>query len=103
MIGAALALVATLIAVWGSAGFGSPTVGVLFRVAAILLAVSLVIPSLRRPSLMVVLAAGAGLTLVLAQPGLIWVALLGWVGWTAFGRETKRYVKGQSRTADRDS
>jgi len=90
VIGAALALVATLIAIWGSAGFGSPTVGVLFRVAAILLAVSLVLPSLRKPSLVVVLAASAGLILVLARPGLIWVALLGWVGWTVFGRLSKR-------------
>jgi hypothetical protein len=86
LIGAALALVATLMVVWGSADFGTPTVGVLIRVAGVLLAVSLVLPSFRKPSLVAILIASAGLILVLARPGLIWVALLGWVGWVVFGR-----------------
>ena len=95
LIGVALALVAIVIVAWGSADFGSPTVGVLIRVAGILLAVSLVLPSIRKPSILALLVAGAGLILVLARPGLIWVALVGWVGWVVFGRQT--------RTADKES
>ena len=90
LIGAALALVAIVMVVWGSADFGTPTVGVLIRVAGILLAVSLVLPSFRKPSLVAILIASAGLILVLARPGLIWVALLGWVGWVVFGRQANR-------------
>ena len=81
--------------IWGSSDLNSPAVGVLIRVAGILLAVSLVLPSLRKPSMTTLLVAGGGLLLVLLRPALIWVALIGWVGWMVFGR--------QRSTADSDS
>lgn len=90
-----MALVATVMVVWGSSDLGSPAVGVLIRVAGILLAVSLVLPSLRKPSMTTLLVAGGGLVLILLRPGLIWVAALGWLGWALFGRQTS--------TADKDS
>jgi len=79
--------------IWGSSDLGTPTVGVLIRVAGILLAVSLVLPSLRKPSITTLVIAGAGLFLILLRPGLIWVALLGWMGWVVFGRQSRRVDK----------
>jgi len=90
-----MASVATVMVVWGSSDLGSPAVGVLMRVAGILLAVSLVLPSLQKPSMTTLLVAGGGLVLILLRPGLIWVAALGWVGWALFVRQTS--------TADKDS
>jgi drug/metabolite transporter (DMT)-like permease len=87
LAGAALASLATIMVVWGSSNLGSPEVGVLIRVAGILLAVSLVVPSLRKPSMTTLLFAGTGLVLVMLRPGLIWAALLGWVGWVLFSRQ----------------
>ena len=88
IVGLALASLALIMMVWGSSDLGSPTVGVLIRVAGILLAVSLVLPAVRKPSLTTVLVVGGGLVLVMARPGLIWAALFAWVLWVAFGRQS---------------
>jgi hypothetical protein len=83
-----------IMVIWGSADLGTPTVGVFIRVAGILLAVSLVLPSVRKPSAIKLMVAAGGLFLVLLRPGLIWAALLGWIGWVLFGL--------QGRTVDKD-
>ena len=88
IVGLALASLALIMMVWGSSDLGSPAVGVLIRVAGILLAVSLVLPAVRKPSLTTVLVVGGGLVLVMARPGLIWAALFAWVLWVAFGRQS---------------
>ena len=93
VVGLALVALVLGMVIWGSSDLGSPTVGVLIRVAGILLAVSLVLRTARKPSLATLLVAGVGLALVLTRPGLIWAALLGWVVWVAFGRQ---------RTDDKD-
>ena len=41
------------------------------------------------------LIAGAGLVLVMARPGLVWAALIGWVAWVLLSR--------QRRTSSSDS
>jgi hypothetical protein len=61
--------------------------GVLIRVGAIIGAVALVLPSIRKPSVSTILVAAVGLILVLARPGLIWAALIGWVLWLWLGRQ----------------
>jgi hypothetical protein len=68
---------------------------VLIRAGAVLGAVALVLPGIRRPSLPTLLVAGAGLVLVLARPGLVWAALIGWVAWALLSR--------QRRTSSSDS
>jgi membrane associated rhomboid family serine protease len=60
---------------------GSTGGGVLIRVGAVLGALALLLPSIRKPSLSTMLIAGAGLVLVLARPSLVWVALIGWSVW----------------------
>jgi len=69
--------------------------GLLIRVGAVLGAVALVLPSIRRPSLPTLIVAGLGLVLVLARPGLVWAALIGWALWVLLGR--------QRRTSSSDS
>jgi hypothetical protein len=92
----AVAMVAGLIALLlADAGEGSATGGVLIRAGAVLGAVALVLPGIRRPSLPTLLVAGAGLVLVLARPGLVWAALIGWVAWALLSR--------QRRTSSSDS
>ncbi len=76
-------------------GEASPTGGVLVRVGAVLGAIALVLPGIRRPSLSTLLIAGAGLVLVMARPGLVWAALIGWVAWVLLSR--------QRRTSSSDS
>jgi hypothetical protein len=88
VVGLAFVLLAMVMVIWGSSDLSSPSVGVLMRVAGILLAVSLVLPKARKPSLITVVVAGVGLVLVLTRPGLIWVALFGWVVWVAFNRQS---------------
>ena len=88
VVGLAFVLLAMVMMIWGSSDLSSPSVGVLIRVAGILLAVSLVLPKARKPSLITVVVAGVGLVLVLTRPGLIWVALFGWVVWVAFNRQS---------------
>lgn len=76
-------------------GEASPTAGVLVRSGALLGAVALVLPGIRKPSLVTLLIAGAGLVLVLARPALVWAALIGWVAWALLSR--------QRRTSSSDS
>ncbi|HWL48693.1 MAG TPA: hypothetical protein VNT92_02360 [Acidimicrobiia bacterium] len=66
---------------------GSTLGGLLIRVGAVLGAVALVLPSIRRPSLPTLIVAGLGLVLVLARPGLVWAALIGWAIWVLLGRQ----------------
>lgn len=90
LIGAGVAIL-----VWGAGSPPDPRSGILIRTGAILGAVALVLPSIRKPSISTILVAGAGLILVLARPGLIWAALIGWVVWVWLGR--------QRSTADNES
>ncbi|MGH8947363.1 MAG: hypothetical protein ACRDXF_00785, partial [Acidimicrobiia bacterium] len=74
---------------------GSTLGGLLIRVGAVLGAVALVLPSIRKPSVPTLIVAGLGLVLVLARPGLVWAALVGWAVWVLLGR--------QRRTSSSDS
>ena len=89
IIGAALGVSALALMLIGVSELSSPEVGVLIRVAAILIAVALVLPVMRRPSLTTMLLVGAGLIIVLVRPALIWVGLLLWGGWFFFGRHSR--------------
>jgi hypothetical protein len=71
----------------GSDDVNSPIAGVLIRVGAILLAISLVLPIAKKPSLAMTVAVGVGLLVTLIRPGLIWVAIIAWVGWLILGRQ----------------
>lgn len=73
-----------LLALVGEVGTRGPTAGILIRAGAVLGAIALVLPSVKRPSFANVAVAGAGLILVLIRPSLIWVALIGWLGWLIF-------------------
>jgi hypothetical protein len=95
VIGGLLITAGAFIELFGDTGSTSPSSGVLIRAGAVLAATALVLPSIRRPSLSTTTIAVAGLVLVLLRPGLIWVALIGWVAWLIAGR--------QRRTADNES
>jgi hypothetical protein len=95
VIGVAAMVVGLIALVLADPGEGSPTGGVLIRAGAVLGAVALVLPGIRRPSLPTLLVAGAGLVLVLIRPGLVWAALIGWVAWALLSR--------QRRTSSSDS
>lgn len=64
--------------------------GLLIRVGAVLGAVALVLPNIRKPSLPTLIVAGLGLVLVLARPALVWAALIGWAVWLLLGRQRSR-------------
>ena len=68
-------------------GGRTPLSGLLIRTGALLGAVSLVLPSVRKPSTWTLLVAAAGLALVLFRPALIWVALAVWVVWLILNRQ----------------
>jgi hypothetical protein len=68
-------------------GRGSNLGGLLIRVGAVLGAVALILPSIRKPSIPTLIVAGLGLVLVLARPGLVWAALIGWAVWVLLGRQ----------------
>lgn len=87
VIGVIGALTGMVLVFTGSGDVVSPTAGVLIRVGAILLAVSLVLPVVKKPSLAMSVAVGAGLLIVLMRPGLIWVAIIAWAGWLTLGRQ----------------
>jgi hypothetical protein len=82
LIGAGLAMI-----VFEEGTTSDTRAGVLIRVGAIIGAVALVVPSIRRPPVSTILVAAVGLILVLARPGLIWAALIGWVLWLWLGRQ----------------
>jgi hypothetical protein len=71
-------------------GRGSNLGGLLIRVGAVLGAVALVLPNIRKPSLSTLIVAGLGLVLVLARPALVWAALIGWAVWVLLGRQRSR-------------
>jgi hypothetical protein len=83
------------VALFGDADEGSTMGGLLIRIGALLGAVALVLPTIRKPSLANLIVAGLGLVLVLARPGLVWAALIGWAVWVLIAR--------QRRTSSRDS
>lgn len=64
---------------------GSGWAGLLIRAGALVGAVALVLPTIRKPSLSALLVAGAGLLVVMARPGLVWAALIGWSVWAILG------------------
>ena len=84
MIGAGLAT--TLLADPGQESAGS---GLLIRAGALVGAVALVLPTIRKPSLPTVLVSLVGLVLVMARPGLVWAALIGWSIWVIMGRQRR--------------
>lgn len=94
-IGAGAALAGIVTALTPNATLTTPIVGVSIRVGAILLAISLALPSVRRPSAPALALVSAGLVLVMIRPGLIWAAVIGWVLW--------RVLRRQERTDRRDS
>lgn len=87
VIGLIAAVAGMLIVFTGANDLNSPTAGVLIRVGAILLAVSLVLPVVKKPSTIMTAVVGAGLLVVLLRPGLIWAALIAWVLWLGLGRQ----------------
>lgn len=87
VIGFTMASAALLLVLFGFEDLRGPAVGVLARVGAILLAVSLVLPSISKPSMTVVVVTGAALVLILLRPGLIWAGLIGWWAWVLLGRQ----------------
>lgn len=76
-------------------GTTDATGGLAVRSGAVIGAIALVLPTIRKPRISTILVAGAGLLLALARPGLVWAALLGWVLWFGLGR--------QRRTGKRES
>ena len=82
VIGVGLALL-----IFGEEASGNPMGGLLVRSGAVLGAVALVLPSVRKPSLTTVVIASAGVILVFLRPALIWVALAVWLGWLIWGRQ----------------
>ncbi|HSK07855.1 MAG TPA: hypothetical protein VK990_10070 [Acidimicrobiia bacterium] len=88
MIGAGLAM--TLPATAGGQGAEG---SLLIRTGALVGAVALVLPTIRRPSLPTVLVALVGLALVMARPGLVWAALIGWSIWVIMSRQRRMSSK----------
>ena len=86
-VGAVLGLLAVGLVVFGSYELTSPLTGVMIRVSAVLLAISLVLPTIQKPRVSTLVIAGGALTLVLLRPGLIWVFLVGWLGWVILQRQ----------------
>jgi hypothetical protein len=86
ILGMVIGLIVILMA---DPGEGSPTGGVLIRAGAVLGAIALVLPGIRKPSLPTLLVAGGGLVLVMVRPGLVWAALIGWVAWAVLSRQRR--------------
>jgi hypothetical protein len=88
MIGVGLAMV-----LLAAPDQGSTAGGLLIRAGALVGAVALVLPTIRKPSLSTILVAGAGLLLVIARPGLVWAALIGWSVWAILGYQRRTSSK----------
>jgi len=86
-VGLVVIAVGLAVILFQDADDGSTLGGLLIRVGAVLGAVALVLPSIRKPSLPTLIVAGLGLILVLARPGLVWAALIGWAVWVLLGRQ----------------
>lgn len=87
LVGLAAVITAVILILFRDATLSSPEVGLLVRVGAILLAISLVLPGFRRPSLGAMIGVSAALVLILMRPALIWAGLIGWVAWMILGRQ----------------
>jgi hypothetical protein len=83
MIGAGLAMALA------DAGQQSPESGLLIRAGALVGAVALVLPTIRKPSLPTFVVSLVGLALVMARPGLVWAALIGWSIWVVRSRQRR--------------
>jgi hypothetical protein len=88
MIGAGLAMV-----LLAEAGQQSPEGSLFIRAGALVGAVALVLPTIRKPSLPTVLVSLVGLALVMARPGLVWAALIGWSIWVIMSRQRRMSSK----------
>jgi hypothetical protein len=88
MIGAGV-----IMALRADAGVQSTEGSLLIRVGALVGAVALVLPTVRKPSLPTVLVSFVGLVLVLARPALVWAALIGWSIWVIMGRQRRMSSK----------
>jgi hypothetical protein len=88
MIGGGLAMV-----LLAAPDQGSTAGGLLIRAGALVAAVALVLPTIRKPSLSTIVVAGAGLLLVIARPGLVWAALIGWSVWAILGYQRRTSSK----------
>ena len=88
MIGAGLAM-----ALLDDAGQQSAEGSLLIRAGALVGAVALVLPTIRKPSLPTVLVSLVGLVLVMARPGLVWAALIGWSIWVIMSRQRRMSSK----------
>jgi hypothetical protein len=84
MIGAGLA-----VALLADAGQQSAEGSLLIRAGALVGAVALVLPTIRKPSMPTVLVSVVGLVLVMARPGLVWAALIGWSIWVIMSRQRR--------------
>ena len=87
VVGGLLMVVGLALVFLSDSDQAGPGGGVLIRVGALLGAVALVLPTIRKPSFVTLLVAGVGLLLVLARPGLVWAALVGWSLWVILGRQ----------------
>lgn len=88
MIGAGLAM-----ALLTDAGQQGTEGSLLIRAGALVGAVALVLPTIRKPSLPTVLVSLVGLALVMARPGLVWAALIGWSIWVIMSRQRRMSSK----------
>ncbi|MGC2240555.1 MAG: hypothetical protein WA726_06920 [Acidimicrobiia bacterium] len=89
VIGVVLMGVGLVLIVSGGDGSSDATGGLAVRSGAVIGAIALVLPSIRKPKISTVVVAGAGAILALARPGLAWAALLGWVLWVGLGRQRR--------------
>jgi hypothetical protein len=89
VIGLLVIAVGVVLVLVQDADDGSSLGGVIIRVGAVLGALALVLPTIRKPSLPTLVVAGLGLVLVLARPGLVWAALVGWAVWVLLGRQRR--------------
>lgn len=87
LVGLGAVVTAVILILFRDETLSSPEVGLLVRVGAVLLAISLVLPGFRRPSLGVMIGVAAALVLILMRPALIWAGLIGWLAWILLDRQ----------------
>ncbi len=88
IIGIAAIAAGILVAVTAERGLSEPLAGIFIRVGAVLAAIALILPTVRRPSLGALAVVSGATILVIARPALIWVALAGGLVWL-FVRQRK--------------
>lgn len=89
VIGVGLVVAGIVIGLTAQSGMSDPAAGVALRTGALLGAVALVLPSIRKPSLPVLLGSAVVVALVFIRPGLIWVAVTAGVAWWLSGRQRR--------------